>query len=419
MNCEKIKEKLSLYIDNLLEPDEADEIKRHIEGCENCRGYYNKLLKLGEMVDDFEISDKEEYWESQKEKVMEQIENVESGKIIEVQPVRKRYKLYKYLAVAASLALVAFVSIYESQEFHQTRGLFDDSRKETTTEQVLDRLDAEDVSIEPDQTTEVSDEFNAVSDKADDTKSVDDLSSQKIPEPALAPEKRIERSRAVIESEKKEDVLESPKAESIKSGPGPQESSLELGEPIEISFGEDLQAVSKPTSISSHSVNVEPLSFESTKVETQEGKILSDEEIPKGVSKDFEKSDFDYDKSAMTFESDEGKDNFPELRQDKDSIAIKINIYKIRLDSLEKEHAGIYSPHYRESSAKGRDGVHPDSLNTVILELAETCYQVGILTTEEQEREDMISKLRRLSIHGNPESIEKIQRYIVSLLAAD
>ena len=98
MNCENIKEKLSLYIDNLLDPDEAGKIREHIESCDSCRAYYNHLLKLGAMVDGFVISDKEEYWEAQRDKVMDRIEQAESEKVIEVQSIRKRSRFYKYLA---------------------------------------------------------------------------------------------------------------------------------------------------------------------------------------------------------------------------------------------------------------------------------------------------------------------------------
>ncbi|MCP4705079.1 MAG: zf-HC2 domain-containing protein, partial [candidate division Zixibacteria bacterium] len=119
MNCENIKEKLSLYIDDLLDANEAEKIREHIKNCDSCRAYYNKLLKLGEMVDDFAISENEDYWEAQKDKVIEKIDQAQTDKIVKVQSDRKQNKYYKYLAVAASIALVAFVSIYESREFDQ------------------------------------------------------------------------------------------------------------------------------------------------------------------------------------------------------------------------------------------------------------------------------------------------------------
>jgi len=122
---------------------------------------------------------------------------------------------------------------------------------------------------------------------------------------------------------------------------------------------------------------------------------------------------------ALKFESDEGKDYLPEPRQDKDFAITEVNIYRIRLDSLEVKYEGIYSPHYRESAAKGRAAESPVPLDPVVIEIAETCFQVGILSLDENEREDMIEKLRRLSIHGSPESIEQIQRYIVLLLMAE
>ena len=126
MKCEKVKDKLSLYIDNQLDLAESEQIKEHLNECEECRLYYNKLLSLGEMVDSFELHDNDEYWESQKDKVLDHIEQAESERITDVKTGRNRGKMYKLLAVAASIALVAIVSIYESKDIKRVPNLFED-----------------------------------------------------------------------------------------------------------------------------------------------------------------------------------------------------------------------------------------------------------------------------------------------------
>jgi len=427
MNCENIKEKLSLHIDNLLDPDEADKIKEHIDGCDCCRAYYNHLLKLGEMVDDFSLSENEEYWESQKDKVIKQIEQAKSDKVIKIQTIRKRGRFYKYLAVAASLVLVAFVSIYESQEFGQIKGLFDDGEMETTaiSKPSLDQTKADDISEGPGPAEEISVKADIPSEavnrakKDEKSKSLEGLSDRLEIKPVSVPKKRTGKLQAVTEMKEKTVIFDDTEAEPIMPKPASLESTFELGKADDVSFDGEFQTAIKPSSVSSQSAEVEPLSFKARKAEVKEDKMVSHEEIQKNAVENPRKRGLESEKASTSFESDEGKDYFPELRPAEDSTIAEINIYKIRLDSLEEKYKGIYSPHYRESSAKSRVGTHPDSLDMMILELAETCFQVGILSLDEKEREDMIEKLRRLSFNGSPEVIEKIQRYIVLLLSAE
>lgn len=426
MNCENIKEKLSLYIDNLLDPDETNIIREHIETCDSCRDYYDKLLKLGQMVDRFDISDKEDHWEAQKDKVMEQIERAESEKIIKVQSIKKRGRFYKYMAVAASLALVAFVSIYESQEFSQFNSMFDDS-EEITTEQLSEIDSVEDISERGGQIDETSEETDVLSDeveKVNDIKRVVDLSRQIIIKPTSVPKKQVIRSQAITEWNETAGITESQEAKPLVGIPAPVGSSLKLGEPDVVSTNYKLEDVLQSIDISPRTNSIKLLSINVPKADDKKEKIeLSPEEMQKRAVENLRQSGKYNADMAMSVGLDEDEVFMADLSADKDSAVTEINIYKNRLDSLEEKYEGIYSPHYIESSAKGCVATYsasrPVSLDPVILEIAETCFQVGILSLDENEREAMIKKLRRLSINGSPESIEKIQRYIVLLLSAD
>lgn len=426
MNCENIKEKLSLYIDNLLDPDEREKIREHIESCDSCRIYYDKLLKLGQIVNNFVTTDKTEYWESQKDKVMDKIEQAESEKIINVQPVRKQNRFYKYLAVAASLALVGFVSIYESQEFNQVKGLFDDS-EETTTEQLMETDSAEDIEVRGGRAGETTFEAEVPTDKAesiddeimDKDDSIENIVDSYSNKPAIAPKKRTEKSQAVPEKEEKAKISESVEGELSVGMPKPVQPMLKGVAVDDVSIDDESPNVIRFKSKPPLPAEVEPLTIKSPQpivekeVGGQQTEILYK---ASGIKDDKEAGNLDM---KMSVQSDEGKEYMMEPRQEKDSAITEVNIYRIRLDSLEEKYAGIYSPHYRESSAKGRAVETPVSLDPVVLEIAETCFQVGILSLDENEREEMIDKLRQLSIHGSPETIEKIQRYIVLLLTAE
>ncbi len=442
MNCENIKEKLSLYIDNLLDPDEKEKIREHIESCDSCRIYYDKLLKLDLMANGFVTTDNAEYWESQKDKVMEQIGQAESEKIIDVQPIRKQNRFYKYLAVAASLALVGIVSIYESEDFNQVKGLFDDS-DEIATEQLMDTDDADELEVKGGRAGETSVIFNAPSQpdkKPEELKEVEkeniiEVKAPQIPAESAptASKKRTEKSQAtspkIIETAPRSNItLDGIEPESITPKPVSLESFkepvLELGEAGEHSNNGELLSAYESIERTSQDIEVKPLSINLPEPEINKDKTeLSYEEMQKKGVGNLGKRNLVDEESAMTFESDEGKDYMPEPPMEpapaEDTSDTIDNLYRAKLDSLEKKYRGIYSPHYMESTSKSRKGIHPDSLDTVILELAEACFQVGILSLDEKEREDMIEKLRRLSIKGSPETIEKIQRYIVLLLAAE
>jgi len=111
MNCEKIKELLSRYIDDQLDPEERAVVEEHLKSCPDCAAYYERLLSLGRMADDFDIDGGESYWEKQKDAVVEKIEKLEAEKIVPVGKKSYRGLVYKLAAVAATIALIAYVSI--------------------------------------------------------------------------------------------------------------------------------------------------------------------------------------------------------------------------------------------------------------------------------------------------------------------
>ncbi|MFH2037137.1 MAG: zf-HC2 domain-containing protein [Candidatus Zixiibacteriota bacterium] len=124
MNCNKIKEKLSLYIDGLLGESDIRMVEEHTQSCAECKAFYEALLKLGEMTDDFVIDGDDSYWRSQADSVLEKIERAESDNITPVPSKKSGNGFYRYAAVAAAVLIVAFVSIYESMKLEPTNQIF-------------------------------------------------------------------------------------------------------------------------------------------------------------------------------------------------------------------------------------------------------------------------------------------------------
>ncbi len=109
---EDIKKKISLYLDGQLDEAEVSEIERLIETESEYKKYYDDLLKLSEMADQFDITGEEDYWEDQKEKVLSRIDQSEKMGIEPIRPRKNRW-FYKAITAAAILALVGYVSFQE------------------------------------------------------------------------------------------------------------------------------------------------------------------------------------------------------------------------------------------------------------------------------------------------------------------
>ena len=107
MDCDKIKELLSGFIDDQLDSEERAAVEKHLESCQDCTRHYEQLLALGRMADDLELDGDESYWEGQKDAVLGKIEKLESEKIVPVAKRSYRSLIYKVAAVAASPWLAA------------------------------------------------------------------------------------------------------------------------------------------------------------------------------------------------------------------------------------------------------------------------------------------------------------------------
>jgi hypothetical protein len=123
MNCEKIKNLLSRYIDGRLERKDITEVENHLVECRSCTAHYEKLLQLKKMADDFELGGDELFWNRQKDKIMEGIAAAEKSKVVEIPRRRRMTKVYQWTALAASIALIAFISVREYQQYFPERKL--------------------------------------------------------------------------------------------------------------------------------------------------------------------------------------------------------------------------------------------------------------------------------------------------------
>lgn len=50
MNCKKIQEQISLYLDNKLSSAEINELMKHLDNCLECKQIYNDLVKVKKIL---------------------------------------------------------------------------------------------------------------------------------------------------------------------------------------------------------------------------------------------------------------------------------------------------------------------------------------------------------------------------------
>lgn len=103
MNCEIFREMMDDYHDGLLSEDVSSQMKKHLDGCDQCSAEYKKLAKLLEKVYNLpeEINPKRDLWPLIKEGIREKR--------------KKSYQGWKMLSLAAvfiGIMAFSFVSLY-------------------------------------------------------------------------------------------------------------------------------------------------------------------------------------------------------------------------------------------------------------------------------------------------------------------
>ncbi|UCD16395.1 MAG: hypothetical protein JSV44_07980, partial [Candidatus Zixiibacteriota bacterium] len=129
MKDEKIRQLISRYVDGLLNEAEQKDVERLIAESKEYAAFYSQLQALAGQADRFEIGGDEEYWQARKDAVLERISRIEPEKVVDITERRPFNTVYKLLAVAASVVLVALISIHESENIPWIKGLFEGDRE--------------------------------------------------------------------------------------------------------------------------------------------------------------------------------------------------------------------------------------------------------------------------------------------------
>jgi len=427
MISEEIKHLLSQYIDNQLDDTKRREVEEYLEKKPEIRQYYQQLLELEKKADELTLGGDESFWTSQKDSILEKIEQEEKSdkkKIVDLPKSRFNKLSYKIIAVAASIALVAFVSIFESQRIDTTRPIFGDKEQkvvlshppvtdtapkqkaaetgepvqdEIPTQEKLSEIQPAPEKIEPQadlyEAEKQADEIDADAEKIEKHEPAPqhELAEPKLDQPPTAkPEPAMKPAEFTPEQETP--VIK-------KSQPSPeqkQKSSIDLTSGKE--GGKSVtEKIAMPTRL------FDSLDRARTGILPEENKDISLSISVKGEKSGVAASQ--EDTVSLSGLTQEQKESYYYWRNKADSESRKYD----EILAGEKNSKNMAADKIMSSKSSRLD-------DTELLEIAHTFHEFGKITPVENERIEMIEKLRHLrrrASSGN--TVKKIEQYINDL----
>jgi len=107
------QDRISAYYDGQLPPQEREVVEQHLGECRECRNLLANLEKLDRLVEQHSQLGSGEYWEQSAKKIEQKLDFTQEVKAIDVTPSRWKGLAGKLAAVAASIAILAFIALYE------------------------------------------------------------------------------------------------------------------------------------------------------------------------------------------------------------------------------------------------------------------------------------------------------------------
>lgn len=422
MSCEEIQSKLSRYLDEQLDGNELQEVEKHLESCAGCRAFLQKLKKLEAIADDFKISAGDEYWQGRKEAVMDEIARAESEKIIPITPKQRRYTWYRFAAVAASVALVAVISIFESRDLETTQALF---KKEKADYIDFNRAPVEDAGDRGRRADSLPGKGDVR--LATRPQIPPDTAARELMEKAAYPETKIGIPKPVAAEEEiagetviktvdefavptvtRKGSKEAPsRIDEDQEGYRAQEKShtekAPSGEEDRVAGLPDFQSdINIPAPSSPESINVLEDAMEHAlflKAPEPDDEIMDafDVAMPTtGLSR------VDIDPLA-----------FADFSEDEIQLYL---IYRQKVENLNDLYGDFLSPHYEETAAKSRLQLSEDSVSLIAMDMADAYHDLGMLTPIESERKSLLSWLKKLlRLVKGDDYQERVEDYISDL----
>ncbi len=432
MNCDKIQIQLSEMIDGELAPELLDEVRSHLESCSECRKFYKKLKALDSNIDGFNIEAEDDYWDSMQSNIINKIEASEKSRIIRVKSKRSG-TVYRFVAVAAAVAVVAFVSLYESKDLPETQALHksksdelnDQSQKISTSingsSDYADQLDESVQSIKVEKEEKEEKEESGERDKSDIETGLDDKITADIKPPSKArfqdlemtdaDEAIVESSVSIVEPGVVEEVVVS------ESEPILQKVLIEEPVPAKKTIRSNAQALNSMTANSEMKFQSE-IVLDAPQIESTTPAVKRSE---KSAPRDYAQEDKDKFLSAIDVENppvglsrvEFDQMAFEDFSEDEMQL---YHVLKQKVDNLNDLYGYLLAEEESRSDSQDPDLTIPDdSIGKVSIELAEAYHDLGMITPIESERKSLLDWIKKLLKFVDKNSVGRIRNLISDL----
>ncbi len=382
------RDKISAYVDNELPPQEREIVKQHISECQECRNLLAELEKLDRFVQQRSQLAGEEYWERSAQKIEQRLGFTAETKVTDITPSRWKGLVPKLAAVAASIAVLGFIALYERDISKQV------------SPPAMKSTEAPQIELDRKPPPAVEKDFPVVSAPGEMEAEVAPVS---VEEPAKKrDEAKLGVKKAAVSikpdaitptGERKEEVRETV-ADKVEIPPV-QETVNEMTRKVEgVVAGQSTQVTG---TLGTGKLDYYSKGTETVSVVREEELVISADELSPPAKPEVSKESRESFKLqapvAVTMaKAVSAVDSDLVLPEDwlQDS---SLEEWRYRQDSLQTLYAELTSPHRALSEAKSRQREGRPSIEEVEGQLLYSYYQVARLTQDEKERAAAISYL--------------------------
>ena len=357
---------------------EKEAVRRHLDECEQCRQLLAEIERLDRLVADKASLPDGDYWEQSAQAIERRLDTVVATKITDISRFRWTGMTGKIVAVAASVAVLAFIGLYQT----------DILRDVPQTPRILETPAAKDDEAVEKQVPEPKmSRRGDVEGIADEETAVREMPPIVEAEADLAGAGSIEKK----EAESQDDDMVSDDVQPA----APEKTVQQLLENVSgMAKGRSEQVYTKATLTKVDSVSLEPRGVESKKAGpykmegvtvTASAKSQVAMEPSSGVAMR------DADKTVETDAAAETVVSWVVSPPTDTSL----DGWRQRRDSLQTLHADLTSPHMALADAKARRTRPEVTIEDVERQLLRSYYEIARLTPDVQERRDAINYLNR------------------------
>jgi hypothetical protein len=408
------RDKISAYVDNELPPQEREIVKQHLKECEECRNLLAELEKLDRFVQQRSQLAGEDYWEQSAQKIEQRLGFIGEAKVTDITPSKWKGLVPKLAAVAASIAVLGFIALYERDILREA------------SPPGMKTMESPRIELDKKSPPSVEKDFPKAS-APGETEA--DVAPENVDEPAKKRGKAkfdIDKRGVSIKpdaitqtDERKEEVRETV-ADKVEIPPV-QETVNEMPRKVEGAVaGQSAQVIG---TLGTGKLDYYSKGTETVSVVREDELMISEDEFSPQTKPEVSKESRDSFRlqapvavsMAKTVSAVDSDLVLPrEWLQDN-----SLEQWRLRRDSLQTLYAELTSPHRILSEAKSRQKEGQPSIEEVEGQVLYSYYQIALLTQDESERVMAIDFLKEYAQKSESRYQDLVLSYLRELTQSE